>query len=177
MEKKHSIALIGFMGTGKTAVGKKLAERLGDDYKFIESDEIIVNDAGKSIPEIFEQDGEISFREYEIAACKKTSQLKNVIISCGGGIVLNKINIDYLKRMAYIVLLTATPEEIFKRTMAEGKEKRPLLNKPDPMGEIKALMNFRSSFYAAHATITVDTTNKTIDEVVEEIITKTGIMR
>ena len=177
MEKKSSIALIGFMGTGKTSVGNKLAEKLGGDYKFIESDEFIEEEAGKSIPEIFSEDGEIRFREYEIAACKKASELKNVVISCGGGIVLNKINIDRLKRMAHIVLLTASPEEIFKRTMAEGKEKRPLLNTPDPMSEIKALLKFRSTFYAAHATITIDTTGKKVVDIVDEIIEKTGIMK
>ncbi|GAG88974.1 unnamed protein product [marine sediment metagenome] len=66
MEKKHSIALIGFMGTGKTVVGKNLANKLNKDYKFIETDEIIEEMAGKSIPEIFREDGENRFRELEI---------------------------------------------------------------------------------------------------------------
>jgi len=175
LEKKDSIALIGFMGTGKTTVGKLLAERLNKDYKFVETDDIIEEMAGKSIPEIFKEDGEIKFREYEIATCKKVSQLRNTIVSCGGGVVLNKINIDYIKRKFHIVLLTATPEEILKRIMKEGKEKRPLLNKPDPMGEIKALLRFRSSFYASHAVITVDTTGKSIDEIVSEILSKTRL--
>ncbi len=175
LEKKNSIVLIGFMGTGKTTIGKVLAEKLNKDYKFIETDDIIQEMAGKSIPEIFQEDREIKFREYEIATCKKVSQLKDAIISCGGGVVLNKINIDYLKDKFHIVLLTATPEEILKRIMKEGKDKRPLLNKPDPMGEIKALLRFRSSFYAAHAVITVDTTSKTIDEIVSEILSKTGL--
>lgn len=175
LEKRDSIALIGFMGTGKTTVGKLLAKRLNIDYKFVETDDIIEEMAGKSIAEIFKEDGEIKFREYEIATCKKVSQLRNTIVSCGGGVVLNKINIDYIKRKFYIVLLTATPEEILKRIMKEGKEKRPLLNKPDPMGEIKALLRFRSSFYAAHAVITVDTTGKSIDEIVSEILSKTGL--
>ncbi|MFX1387709.1 MAG: shikimate kinase, partial [Promethearchaeota archaeon] len=100
-----SIALIGFMATGKTVVGKALANHLGNNYRFIETDQIIIEDAGKSIPEIFTEDGEIVFREYEIAACKKASKYNNVIISCGGGIVLNKINIDYLRRNSHIVLL------------------------------------------------------------------------
>jgi len=175
MEKKHSIALIGFMGTGKTVVGKNLANKLDKDYKFIETDEIIEEMAGKSIPEIFKEDGEIRFRELEIAACKKVSQLKNVIVSCGGGVVLNKINIDYIKQDFHIVLLIATPEEILKRIMKEGEKKRPLLDRPDPMKEIKALLKFRSSFYGAHAIFTVDTTSKSIDEIVSEIIIKIGI--
>jgi len=175
MYDKHSIALIGFMGTGKTVVGKELVGKLDKNYKFIETDEIIEEMAGKSIPKIFKEDGEIRFREYEIAACKKVSQLKDVIVSCGGGVVLNKINIDYIKRDFHIVLLTAAPEEILKRIMKEGEKKRPLLDKPDPMEEIKVLLKFRSSFYGAHAVFTVDTTGKSIDEIVSEIIAKTGI--
>ncbi len=175
MEKKHSIALIGFMGTGKTVVGKNLANKLDKDYKFIETDEIIEEMAGKSIPEIFKEDGEIRFRELEIAACKKVSQLKNVIVSCGGGVDLNKINIDYIKQDFHIVLLIATPEEILKRIMKEGEKKRPLLDRPDPMKEIKALLKFRSSFYGAHAIFTVDTTSKSIDEIVSEIIIKISV--
>ena len=81
---KDSIALIGFMATGKTTVGQKLAEKLGNEYKFIETDNLIIRDAGKSIPEIFTDDGEIRFREFEIAACKKASGLKKVIISSDG---------------------------------------------------------------------------------------------
>ena len=107
---KNSIALIGFMATGKTSVGKKLAENLGKDYTFIEMDKMIVEKAGKSIPEIFTDDGEIRFREYEIAVCKEVSNYDNVIISCGGGVVLNKINIDYLKKNCYIILLEASIE-------------------------------------------------------------------
>ena len=77
---KDSIALIGFMATGKTMVGNALADALGVNYRFIETDQIIIEDAGKSIPEIFAEDGEIRFREYEIAACKKDSTYENFII-------------------------------------------------------------------------------------------------
>ncbi|MCK4239929.1 MAG: shikimate kinase, partial [Candidatus Lokiarchaeota archaeon] len=89
--------------------------------------------------------------------------------------VLNKINIDYIKQDFHIVLLIATPEEILKRIMKEGEKKRPLLDRPDPMKEIKVLLKFRSSFYGAHAIFTVDTTSKSIDEIVSEIIIKIGI--
>ena len=101
--KKTCIALIGFMATGKTTVGKFLAEYLGDAYKFIETDQIIIEMAGKSIPRIFSEDGEEKFREYEIVACKKASNFNKVIVSCGGGVVLNKINIDNLKKKIVIL--------------------------------------------------------------------------
>ena len=172
---KNSIALIGFMATGKTSVGNKLANQLGNNYKFIETDQIIIEDAGKSIPKIFAEDGEITFREYEIAACKKASKYEKHIISCGGGVVLNKINIDYLKQNCYIVLLQTTAEEIFQRAMSNGQETRPVIDKEDPKREIENVLNFRKPFYEAAAEIIVDTTNKSIDEIVKEIIDKTKI--
>ncbi|MFX1410707.1 MAG: shikimate kinase [Promethearchaeota archaeon] len=167
---KDSIALIGFMGTGKTVVGKALADYLGNDYEFIETDQIVIEIAGKSIPRIFSEDGEGKFRKYEIAACKKASQLKRAVISCGGGIVLKKINIENLKRNSYIVLLKATVEEIHKRIIKEGKERRPLINKEDPKQEIEQILTYREPFYNSSAEIIVDTTGKAIDEIVKEII-------
>lgn len=172
---KDSIALIGFMATGKTLVGNALADALGDNYRFRETDQIIIEDAGKSIPEIFAEDGEIRFREYEIAACKKASTYENVIISCGGGIVLNKINIDFLRRNSHIVLLQATSEEIYKRAMKDGKETRPVIDKVDPKSEIEEVLNFRKPFYEAAAEIVIETTGKRIEEIVKEIIEKTKI--
>jgi shikimate kinase len=172
---KDSIALIGFMATGKTTVGQKLAEKIGNNYRFIETDQIIIEEAGKSIPRIFAEDGEISFREYEIEACKKASKLKNVIISCGGGIVLNKINIDYLKQNCHIVLLQATAEEIYKRAMKDGQETRPVIDKEDPKMEIEKVLSFRKPFYEAAAEIIIETTGKEIDEIVKQIVEKTKI--
>ncbi len=172
---KDSIALIGFMATGKTMVGKFLAEYLGNDYRFVETDQIIIKDAGKSIPEIFAEDGEITFRECEIAACKKASKFRRVIISCGGGIVLNKINIDYLKRNCHIVLLQATAEKIYERAMKNGQETRPVIDKDDPKKEIEMVLIFRKPFYEGAAEIIIDTTWKSIEEIVNEIITKTKI--
>jgi shikimate kinase len=91
--KKDSIALIGFMATGKSVVGKALAKQLGNEFKFVETDDIVIKLAGKSIPEIFSEDGEAVFRRFEFEACKKVSNLNKIVISCGGGIVLNNVNI------------------------------------------------------------------------------------
>src|SRR4030042_154772 len=121
---KTSIALIGFMGTGKTATGKALARELGKD--FIELDAVIEKKAGKSIPDLFREDGEICFRELEIEVTKETAAKKNAVIACGGGIVLNTINIFRLKQECVIVCLTASPEVILKRTSGD-KGGRPLL--------------------------------------------------
>jgi shikimate kinase len=172
---KNCIALIGFMATGKTSVGKYLTEYLGDVYEFIETDQIIIEMAGKSIPRIFSEEGEKKFREYEIEACKKVASLKNVIISCGGGVVLNKINIDNLKKNCYIVLLEATIEEIYRRAINDGKETRPVIDKEDPKKEIEEVLNYRKPFYEEAAEIKIETTGKNIEMIVREIVSKTHL--
>ena len=166
---KTSIALIGFMGTGKTAVGKALAKKLGRE--FIEMDSLIEQEAGKTIPEIFQQDGEITFRELEIEVTRQVSLKKNVVIACGGGVVLNKINIDRLKQECLIVYLTASPGVILKRTLAD-KTERPLLKNPDRVRRIKELLKFRRPFYERAADLKVATSRLDIDSVAEQIIEK-----
>ena len=106
IEIKSNIALIGFMGTGKTSIAKDLATKLKKE--FIHTDDFISVKAGKSIPKIFEQDGEQKFRELEIEVVKEISDKKNVVIDCGGGVILNVINIERLKKNAKIILLTAS---------------------------------------------------------------------
>ncbi len=166
---KTSIALIGFMGTGKTAVGKALVEKLGKE--FIEMDSLIEQKAGKTIPEIFKQDGEIAFRELEIEVTKEISKRKNVVIACGGGVVLNKINIDRLRKECIIVYLTASPRVILKRTSSDENE-RPLLKRPNKALHIQELLRFRKPFYQRATDIEIDTSKLDIDSVVEEIISK-----
>jgi len=172
---KDSIALIGFMATGKSTVGKALKEYLGKDYKFIETDQLIIEMTGKAIHNIFSENGETKFREYEIEACRKSAKLKKTIISCGGGIVLNEVNIENLKKTCYIVLLTASSKEIYNRVMKDGKETRPVIDKEDPMKEIERALKQREPYYKASAEIVINTTDKTIDEILSEIIEKTNI--
>jgi shikimate kinase len=166
---KTNIALIGFMGTGKTAVGQLLAKKLG--RKFIELDSLIEQKAGKSIPEIFQQDGEIAFRELEIGVTKEVAEKKNAVIACGGGLVLNKINIDRLRKESIMVYLTASPRVILKRVSGE-EGSRPLLEVDDPDLIIRELLRFRKPFYERAADITVNTSKLSISAVAEEIIEK-----
>jgi len=166
---KTSIALIGFMGTGKTAVGKALAEKLGKE--FVELDSLIEQKEGKTIPQIFQQDGEIAFREREIEIAREVSGKKNAVIACGGGIVLNKINIDLLRQECVIVYLTASPGVILKRTGGDESE-RPLLKAPDKVSHIKELLKLRQPFYERAADIKVSTSRLDINAVAEQIIEK-----
>ena len=166
---KTSIALIGFMGTGKTAVGRALSEKLGK--RFIELDPLIEQKAGKTIPEVFQEDGETVFRELEITVTKEAAREKEAVIACGGGVVLNKINIDRLKKEAVIVYLTASPKVILKRTLHDDEE-RPLLKAADPAQTIRELLRFRQPFYKRAAEITINTSRLDIEATVTQIITR-----
>ena len=166
---KSSIALIGFMGTGKTAAGRALAEKLGKE--FIEMDALVERKAGKAIPEIFQHDGEIAFREIEIEVTRELSVKKSVVIACGGGVVLNKINIDRLKKECLIVYLTASPGAILKR-IASDENERPLLRADNKILVIQELLRFRKPFYERAADIKINTSKLNIDSVAEQIITK-----
>ena len=166
---KNNIALIGFMGVGKTVVGKVLAKKL--DKEFVELDALIEQQAGKSIPEIFQQDGEVAFRELEIEVTKEVSKKKNLVIACGGGIVLNKINIDRLRNESTIVYLTASPKMILKR-VSGGSGERPLLKAASRDLKIEELLRFRKPFYERAADIKIDTVKLDIAAVAEQIIMK-----
>lgn len=164
---KSNIALIGFMGTGKSAVGRALAEKLGRE--FVEMDRLIEKIAGESIPEIFRQGGEIAFRELEIEAAKRVAQGAGQVIACGGGMVLNKINTDRLRETSRMVYLKASPRKILERTSA-GENERPLLDVPDPAQRIRELLDFRKPFYQRSADITINTYRLSIDKVTDLII-------
>jgi shikimate kinase len=165
---KTNVALIGFMGTGKSIVGKILAAKL--NKRFVEIDELIEEKTGKTINTIFQQDGEITFREMEIAVIKQVSIQSNQVIACGGGVVLNTINIDRLKQNSLIIYLTASPAEILKRTSENNS--RPLLNTTDKAFHIKELLKFRKPLYEKAADITINTTKLDTETVAKITIQK-----
>ena len=164
---KSNIALIGFMGTGKTAVAQVLATRL--HRKLIEVDAIIVKTAGKSIVDIFRDDGEIVFRELEIKAIKKAAAGEKQVIACGGGIVLNTINIDRLRATGVVINLTASMETILKR-IAKDADNRPLINVDWPPVRIKELIKFREPFYDRAADFTINTSKLSMEIIAAKII-------
>lgn len=156
------IVLIGFMGSGKSAVAKALGKKL--NLPVVEMDDEIVKIAGKSIPEIFDNDGEIVFREIEMGVAKSLSEKENLIISTGGGVVMNKLNIDYLGKNGVVVYLESAFEEIVKRI--GGRDDRPLFKHPD---SAKSLYKFRVALYQQYANKIQDTQKKSINKIVEEL--------
>ena len=166
---KTSIALIGFMGSGKTVVGKALAEKLGKE--FVEMDILIEQKAGKTIPEIFQEDGEVRFRELEIEVAKELSGKKNAVIACGGGVVLNKINIDRLGAECIIVYLRASPQVILRRTSGD-RDERPLLRAADKDAHTRELIKYRQPFYERAADMEIDTSKMGVDSVAERVTKK-----
>lgn len=160
-----NIVLLGFMGTGKTAVGKKVAKKLNMDY--LDVDELIEEEAGISISQIFSRFGEAHFRDLESKMVKKVSQYENKVMATGGGIVLRKENMDNLRKKGILICLTARPEVILERT--KGEKHRPLLQVDYPLATVKELLKFRAPYYA-QADYSLDTSPLTIDQVVEEVI-------
>ena len=152
---KSNLILIGFMGTGKTSLGKLLAEKLGRG--FIDIDQKIEQDAGLSIPQIFEKYGEKYFRELEKNAVKEITQRRGLVIATGGGTIKDEENLRLLKSSGVIVCLTTEPEEILRRTERRGE--RPMLDaEEDRLTTIKKLLAERQQFYS-QADYTIDTTD------------------
>lgn len=164
------IILIGFMGSGKSNVGKLLSKKL--NLPLIEMDERVLKQSGRNnINEIFKIDGELRFREIEIEVSKDLQEIKNAIIATGGGIVVNKIIVDYLKRKGrnIIVFLDTEFETINNRI--KNNSSRPLfLNKK----ESKRLFEIRQPLYDNYADIVIKTDNKTVKNITQEIIKKLG---
>ena len=138
-----NIALIGFMGTGKTSVGKILAKRL--NRPVVDVDLYIEANERKKISEIFEKEGEARFRALEKEAIRQICQRQGIVITTGGGAVLDSENLETLKKSGWVINLSATPETIFKRV--RDSSRRPLLDGKDKLKEIERLLAIRKPFY------------------------------
>ncbi|HTR44193.1 MAG TPA: shikimate kinase [Thermodesulfovibrionales bacterium] len=164
-----NIVLTGFMGTGKTEVGRELSSLLG--WRLVDVDEEIVKAEGMSINEIFSRFGEPRFREIETEAIRRICASRSVIISTGGGAVLRQENMDMLREGGVIVNLSATAGTILRRT--SGTAERPLLRVENPLEKIRELLELRRPFYEK-ADITIDTESWTPREIAEEILGRMG---
>lgn len=160
----NNIYLVGFMGTGKSSVGRELAGFKG--LRFVDLDETIEIKEKRRISEIFAKEGEPFFRKLEKEALLNVSREDRVVVACGGGIVIDPDNIRIMKETGKVICLSATPEVILKRT--SGCVDRPLLNVADPKKQITLLLEKRAAFYA-RADQTIDTSNFTVKEIVNKI--------
>jgi 3-dehydroquinate synthase len=160
----RALILVGFMGSGKSAVGRRLAERLG--LAQVETDDLIEAATGRPIPEIFAQEGEPVFRAYESAAVREAAGRTGVVISTGGGALGRPENVQALRDAGPIVYLAASPDGIYART--RESDYRPLLSAPDPRAEIARLLAARAPLYA-QADFTVDTDGRSVEEVAERV--------
>ena len=162
--KTPNIVLIGFMGTGKTSIGRRLSMQLR--MRYVDTDDVIERDSGRRISDIFSEDGEAIFRELESEAVRKVSELDNYVISTGGGVVLKEANMVELRRNGIIFSLTATAEEIYQRVRHQSH--RPLLQTPDPLTKIRSMLEERHPYYAK-ADYMVETTGRSFGEVMAYI--------
>jgi len=160
-----NVILVGFMGTGKTAVGRVLAKRLG--LRFVDMDDIIEEREGMKIPEIFEKKGERYFRHAESKVARDIALQSGLVVAAGGGAVIDEENVRNLKSNGVMFCLVATPETIFSRT--KGHTHRPLLNVSDPKEKIAELMAKRAEYYA-RADYRIDTGNLTVEGVADKIM-------
>lgn len=159
-----NLVLVGFMGTGKTTIGKKAAKKLG--LKFVDTDHEIERVTGLPPNIIFRKHGEIRFRSEEKAAVRRITRNGQQVIATGGGVVLDPENIETLKQNGVIICLTASPETIYKRV--KGKKDRPLLQTENPLDTINRMLVERQPFYRCADAI-IDTSNRGLDEVVAEV--------
>lgn len=160
-----NIILAGFMGTGKSVAGKLLAKKLNRD--FLELDDMIEAREGASIKDIFEKKGEPYFRQAEKEIVKEASRRRDVVISAGGGAIMDEENFRNLKKGGIIICLKASPETILKRT--KDLKTRPLLNVPDPKKKVEELLKNREPYYNK-ADFSVKTDDLSVDEVVIKIM-------
>jgi len=161
----RNIYLVGFMGTGKTVVGKELAKK--KKWQFVDLDDLIELKEKRTIADIFAKDGEPYFRRLESRVLKEVSQEKNFVVACGGGIVVKAQNIKTMKETGIVICLSATPKVILERTARYSH--RPLLNVGDPKKQIELLLKLRAPYYA-QADSTIDTSKISAKEVAEKIL-------
>ena len=163
-----NVVLTGFMGSGKSSIGRDLSQSLG--YPVIDTDALIVEQAGQPIKDLFASEGEEAFRDRETKLLRELVAEKphKRIISTGGGIIGRQENRSLLRELGYVIWLRVSPEEILQRTSRNTE--RPLLNNDDPAGTIKRLLEERIPLYKETAHLTIDTDNLTFPEITTGII-------
>ena len=160
----QNIILTGFMGTGKTTVGRLLAAELG--YAFVDTDKLIAQRAGKPVSVIFAEDGEAVFRDWEAQIAAELAHEQRLVLATGGGLMLSERNADTLQESGIVFCLTAKSKEIVKRVKQSGH--RPLLDVDNPQERVEALLAEREAIYSHYPQI--DTNGRAPEKVVKEIL-------
>ena len=161
-----NIYFVGLMGCGKTTIGKLLASEL--NLEFFDSDSVIVTKANLSINEIFQKYGESYFRKLEINAIRELSNKHNVVISLGGGAVINATNIDCIKKNGKVIYLQASIDCLVDRL--KNAQDRPLLNNTDNLAQtLQSLLDKRASLYESAADIKIDTTKLSLECIINTL--------
>jgi len=161
----RNLALIGFMGTGKSSTGQILAHQLG--FRFLDTDALIEERAGVSISEIFEKSGEAAFRELEGRIVEELASHSETIISTGGGLGANEAHLESLKTHALVACLWAGPEAIWQRVRHQSH--RPLLSGPDAQDRIREMLKQRESAYR-RADILINTEMRSVKDVAQQLL-------
>ena len=160
LPRRQNIVLIGLMGSGKSAVGRMVAAKLG--FTFTDTDQLIVETARRSIPQIFESEGEAVFREKETAALRSLLGSSHHVIATGGGVVTQQRNHPLLRHLGFIVWLDAEVSTLHRRT--GSGQGRPLLKDDDPKARLQALYDARRPLYQALAALRITTDDLSLDE-------------
>ena len=164
----YNIVMIGFMGAGKSTVAEYLSTMFA--MEVVEMDQEIVKEEGMSIPDIFATYGEEYFRDLETNLLIEMQDKKNVVISCGGGVAMRERNVEEMKKNGKVVLLTASPETIYERV--KDNNDRPVLQGRKNVAGISELMEQRREKYEAAADIVVNTDDKDVLTICEELVQK-----
>lgn len=165
-----NIVLIGMSGAGKTTIGKYLAKKL--NMTLVDTDDIIVKKTGSTIDEIFNNRGEKYFRELEKKVVEEVSKYDSAVITTGGGVVLNRTNIDCLRNNGVIFLLQASIETLYNNLKRDEilNDHRPLLKGPDLKKRLEKLYKERKNLYISSADYIIQVDGKAVDEIGNEII-------
>jgi shikimate kinase len=168
------VILIGYRGSGKTTVGRRLAERLG--WEFVDTDAAIEEKAGRTIREVFETEGEAAFRKIEAVALDRALAGRRRVVSAGGGAVLLHQNRKSMRAAGACVWLTAPPAELYRRISGDERSsgQRPDLTDRPGVSEIEAVLQARLPVYEAMADHVVDTLGRSVDQVVDAILESLG---
>jgi shikimate kinase len=164
--KPENLILIGFMGTGKSTIGRLIAGRLG--FRFLDTDALVVESAGTEIPEIFRKEGEEGFRQRESAVLESLQGTARCVVATGGGIVLREQNRALLRNLGLVVLLTASEDAIFERVSRNSR--RPLLETTDPRATVQEMLTARAPLYALAAEWALDNTELSHGQAADAVI-------